>query len=108
MELPSVVGRLMPVCSPVWGDWLLREQVSSMGTSAGWGGLQQCPHGCSPMGGGSANSRWGWDLGILSRSLEKGADVCCGAPQLGELVMQGTESCGGTAGRKGPAEAERL
>lgn len=90
----SVMGSVTPVCSPAWGGWLPRGQVSSMGTSAGWGGLQQHPHGCSAVGGGSTDSRWGRDLVRFSRSLENGADGCCGAQWLGELGMQGTKSWG--------------
>ena len=32
----------------------------------------------------------------------KGADGCCRAQRLGELVMQGTESCGGNGRQEGP------
>lgn len=66
------MGSVMPVCSPAWGDRLPRGQVSGTGTHAGWGGFQQRPYGCSAVGGGSADSRWAWDLGSLSRSLERG------------------------------------
>lgn len=73
----------MPVCSPVWGSRLHRGQVSSMGTSTGCGGLQQRTHGCSAVGGGRKDSWWGWDLGSLSRSLERGL---MGAAGLNNLV----------------------
>lgn len=61
----------MPVCSPAWGSRLPRDQVSRMGTSAAWGGLQQHPHGYPAAGGCSAESQRGWHLGSISRSLER-------------------------------------
>lgn len=83
MELSNVMGSVMPVWSPAWGSQLPRGQVSGMGTSAGWGGVQQHPHGCSAVGEGSAGRRWGWYLGSISRSLER---ELMGAARLNGLM----------------------
>lgn len=58
------------------------------------------PPAASPWMLCSADSRWGWDLGSLSRSLERGLTGAVGLHGLVSWLMQGTESWGGGQGRQ--------